>query len=419
MRRLGLLATAAIVAALIGACTGDDTEPCYVRDTMTTRDICELLGDACGPIPGAVPGLGPMTQIVPADTMPEGVVSQTSHNNLDVIWFENRLFFAFRTSRTHFASRDTVMYIVSTTDQKEWTLELEFANEWDLREPRFLAFDGKLFLYFAQLGESPITFDPQFTLMSEYEGPCGWTEPERILQDEFIPWRTKTIDGVPYLMGYTGGENIYEAGGKPLEVYWYTTDDGRNFTPVVDGAEVVLEGGTSETDWVFMDNGDLIAVARNEAGDELGWGSKICRADASDLGNWTCVADPKKYDSPLLFRHGQEIYLIARRNVTADGAYDLMMRNLEPAEQDRVYQVDYWQRPKRCALWRVDPGAMSVEFVLDLPSSGDTCFAGLVPLNDNAYLVYNYTAPLDDLDISWMDAQLGPTFIYRITLHLP
>jgi hypothetical protein len=419
MRQLVGVLVVVMVGSSGGGCTSDDPEPCYVRDTMTTRDICDMLGDTCGPIPGAVPGLGPMRQIVPADTMAEGVVSQPSHNNLDVIWFENRLFFAFRTSRTHFASRDTVMYIVSTTDHVNWTLEFEFANEWDLREPRFLAFDGKLFFYFAQLGENPISFDPQFALVSEYEGPCGWSEPERILQDEFIPWRTKTIDGVPYMIGYTGGNNIYEPGGEPLKVYWYTTDDGRNFTPVIDGQEVVLEGGTSETDWVIMDNGDLVAIARNEAGDELGWGSKICRADASDLGTWNCVADPKKYDSPLLFRHGQEIYLIGRRNVSEDGHYDLMMRNLEPAEQDMVYQVDYWQKPKRCALWRVDPEAMSVEHVMDLPSAGDTCFAGMVPLNDNAYLIYNYTSPLDDLDISWMDAQLGDTLIYRTTLHLP
>jgi len=408
------IAVAAVVA--IGCGDDGDGDLCYVRDDVSAADLCELLGDACQSGPGALPSLSEMVQVMPGDGMPEGVEAQTSHNNLDVIWFENRLFFAFRASRTHFASRDTVMYIVSTTDQKTWTLELKFANEWDLREPRFLAFDGRLFFYFAVLGENPLAFEPQYTMMSEYQGPCGWSEPEQILEPEFIPWRAKTIDGVPYLSGYTGGENIYDDQGEPVRVFWYTTDDGRNFEPVVPGKPVVLEGGVSETDFVLTDDGGLVAVARNELGDEDGWGSKICRAEPGDLGNWTCASDLKKYDSPLLFRHGQDIYLIGRRNVSETGNYDLGRRDLDPAAQTMYYETQYWQLPKRCSLWKVDPDALAVSYVLDLPSAGDTCFASQVPLGDDQFLIYNYTSPVDEPDISWRDGQLGLTLIYRTTL---
>ena len=164
----------------------------------------------------------------------------------------------------------------------------------------------------------------------------------------------------------------------------------------------------------------MIAVSRNELGDELGWGSKICRADAATPGDWTCAGDPKKYDSPLVFRHGDDVYLIGRRNVTETGNYDLMRRDLPRQDQASVYELEYWMTPKRCALWRVEPTTLAVSHVLDFPSSGDTCFAGLVELGDGRYLVYDYSSPLDDdLDRSWMAGQFGPTSIHWFTLTLP
>lgn len=419
MKQIGLVF--AILVAMAAGCGDDDA--CYPVDDQEVA-ICDRLVAACAPASGQLPALSEMVQVVPDQGMPAGVVSQDSHNNLDVIWYQNRIFFAFRTAPSHFASDETVLYLVSSVDQQSWSLEASFHLNTDLREPRFLSFDGRLFLYFAVLGYQPTAFEPQYAMVTEYLGPCGWSDPEqlRVGGSElpgFIPWRTKTIDGVPYLVGYVGGENIYEEDGEPIQVYWLTTADGRDFTPVVPDHPVVIEGGSSETDFVFTDDGGVIAVARNEAGDALGWGMNICRAEPGALGDWSCVNDPKKYDSPLLFRHGAAIYLIGRRNVTETGDYDLGLRDLSAAEQSSRYELDYWSKPKRCSLWRVDPDSLSVELVLDLPSNGDTCFPGLVPLGGDQYLIYNYTSPLDDPDMKWVTGQTNPTFIYRLTLTLP
>lgn len=413
--RVGLVAALAVSAA---ACS-DDTV-CTLEQPLAVEP-CALLGDACAPAGDAPPALTPHVQVVPSDAMPPEVESLLSHNNLDIAWHGDRLYFAFRTGVSHFASEDVVLYVVSTQDQVTWQFETKIELGTDVREPRFLSFDGRLFLYFAVLGEVPVLFEPQHAMVTEWQ-PCGWSEPERILPDldGFIPWRTKVVDGVPYMMGYVGGENIYQPDGEPVRIYWLTTSDGRTFTPVIEDRPVVIEGGASETDWVIRDDGDLVAVARNELGDaDTGWGSKICRAEAGDLGTWTCAADPRKYDSPILFRHGDEIYLIARRQVANDGNYDLMMRDRTAAEQYNAYNQAYWITPKRCALWRVDGDALTVEHVLDLPSAGDTCFPGVVPLEGGQYLVYNYTSPLDDPDLEWFNGQTGPTFIYRTTLSLP
>jgi len=408
-----------VALVVLSACSSETEPACYERETLTSSDICTLLGDACASAAGELPALSEAVQIVPADSMTADAVSQVSHNNLDIVWHDNRLFFAFRTAPTHFASGDTMLYVVSTQDQVTWTLETSVHMDTDLREPRLLSFDDKLFLYFAVLGYVPTSFDPQATMVTAFEGPCEWSEPEEIFEPGFIPWRTHTYDGVPYLIGYIGGENIYEVNGEPISVHWLTTEDGRNFEPVVPGQPVVLEGGSSETDFVFAEDGAVIAVSRNEAGDELGWGSKICRAEPDDLGSWNCVGDPKKYDSPFMFRHGSEIYLIGRRNVTDDGTYDLGRRDLSAAEQTSLYERKYWLTPKRCSLWRVDPVDLDVEFVLDLPSNGDTCFASVVPLSADQYLIYNYSSPLDDPDLRWVDGQLDQTFIQRTPQTLP
>jgi hypothetical protein len=292
-----------------------------------------------------------------------------------------------------------------------------------VREPRFLSFDGQLFLYFAVLGTESLKFEPQGAMVTRYEGPASWSAPAPVYVDEFIPWRTKVMNGTPYVFGYTGGGAIYDMSGDPLSIHFLTTKNGFDLEPVVAGKPVVVVGGGSETDAVLQDDGSLIVVVRNEAGDETGWGSKVCRAEADDLGTWACKGDPRKYDSPLVFRHGQRIFLIGRRQLANDGIYDLERRDLAHEDQTGMYEVEYSFSPKRCSLWEVDPVELSVSFVLDLPSMGDTCFPGLLAGEDGRYVVYNYSSPLEYLedgeDWDWIVAQGRPTNIYKLDLTIP
>ncbi|AUX43713.1 uncharacterized protein SOCE26_051660 [Sorangium cellulosum] len=377
----------------------------------------------CGAEDGIAP-LGPAVaepvQVVPFSAPPEGVVTQQANNNLDVVVHEGRYFLAFRTAPNHFASDKAEIYVVSSDDQERWTLEARIARGTDLREPRLLSHGGALVLYFAVLGEDPTKFEPQGTMFAVREAPGRFSEPVWWTEEPgFIPWRLKVIDGVAYMIGYAGGENIYEVDGEPIQVKWLKSRDGLAWEPVVPGQPTVQRGGGSETDFVFQDDGSVVAVTRNEAGDELGWGSKICRADPGRLGEWKCAGDKRKFDSPLVFRRGADIYLIGRRNLTETGNFDLDLDELPPRQQAEKYLVDYSFERKRCALWKVDPDALAVSFVLDLPSRGDTCFASALDDGERGVTVYNYTSPLDGEDQDWILAQGGPTIIYRATLHLP
>ena len=88
------------------------------------------------------------------------------------------------------------------------------------------------------------------------------------------------------------------------------------------------------------------------------------------------------------------------------------MRDLEHRDQTTAYSLDYWQHPKRCSLWEVDPVELVVDWVLDLPSRGDTCFASILPAGEDRYTVYNYSSDPEGDDISWLAGQTQPTQIY-------
>ncbi len=387
------------------------------------------------------PQIGAPTWVVPSAGLPSEVTLGASNNNLDVARHQGRVFLAFRSSGNHFASPGTVLWVVSSADETTWRYEGHFAMGTDLREPRFLAWNGRLWLYFGVLGKDPADFEPKGARAAEYlglgaDGKPSWDGPKAVLDfggGGFIPWRIRTLpDGRPVMIGYDGGENVYDTEGGKIRIHLLTSDDGWNWHALVPGKPIVREGGGSEADFAIDADGGLVAVVRNEAG-ELGachgkpdgvcFGSWVCRAPASDWAAWTCAHDPRKYDSPLVFRAAGQTWLIGRRSLKNDGLFDLGEPAEAPKDTYTGYQLAWWSGAKRCALWRVDAQNLSVSWVLDLPSAGDTCFASVLPVPEqpDAFSVYNYTSPVEDpakLDIKWLEGQLGETRIYRARLQL-
>lgn len=388
-------------------------------DAATTPDA----SDAPPPPPRAEPGRHTVTltdtrQVIPGPGLPPETPPGNSNNNLDVVRHDGRFYLAWRTAPDHFASDATRIFVVSSADERTWRFEASLALDTDLREPRFLSFHGRLFLYVARLGTNPLSFDPQGMSVTERSADGTWSPLEPFYQPGFIGWRARVSHGVPYLLAYVGGEHEYRFDNLPLDVHFLTTTDGRTFTGVNPANPVVSHGGGSEADFAQNDAGDLFAVIRNEPGDETGWGSKVCHAPADHLAQWTCVSDPRKYDSPSMFWYDGEAYLIARRNVTATGNYDLGQRMYDRTRQAVNYEIDYTRQPKRCALWRYVQAEHRIAFVMDLPSRGDTCFPAVLEGDaPNERVVYNYSSPIDGPDLPWYLGQRGPTLIYRHVLR--
>jgi hypothetical protein len=157
-------------------------------------------------------------------------------------------------------------------------------------------------------------------------------------------------------------------------------------------------------------------MTRNEGGDAEGFGSRLCHASHGKLDRWQCWPDAKKYDSPLMFAHEDELYLVGRRNLTPTGDYDI-------ARGPRIWRaarnaLAYIATAKRCALWRVDRSRNRLAYVLDLPSRGDTCFASMLPgASPDEVVLYDYSSDIHGPDLPWAAGQRRETYVYRHLLR--
>lgn len=373
-----------------------------------------LIGIVLSFLPALADGASysPVVQVVPGPGLPPEVKCMGSNNNLDLVRFQDRLFLAFRTAPTHFASAKTRLYIVSSVDEKKWDYEAEVWLGSDMREPRFLAIGDKLMFYFFEAGKNPLAFEPKQIFAMERKGRGEWSRPVAVFEPRCVLWRAKVRNGKAYATVYCG-TGMYTGGNEDISIYFLTSADGYHFSAVDPARPVVAKGG-SETAFEFDASGNLYAVIRNETGDGRTWGSKVCTAPASALADWKCETTPFKYDSPLMFRHGDDLYLIARRNL--DGAYDKEERWMWDPAEGLYYLARYWWTRKRTALYKLDTASLRLDPVLDFPSRGDTAFPALVQLDEHHYLMYNYSSPLEGKDRVWMAGQITGTRIYSTVL---
>lgn len=353
-------------------------------------------------------------QVVPSEGLPPTVTCKRANNNLDVIRYKGKIFLAFRTAPTHFASSKTKLYIVSSFDGKKWDLEEEIHIGADMREPRFLELNSKLFFYFFEAGKNPLSFSPRKVWCMERTGEGKWRARVEVAGlAGCVLWRAKVRNGVAYAAVYCGGENMYKLRNEAIDILFLTTSDGRNFVPLNPKRAVVARGG-SEADFEFDSDRTLYAVIRNEGGDGETWGGKVCKALPDDITNWRCKPTPFKYDSPLMFRHNDNIYLIARRNL--DGEFDKGKRWLPDSLETAYYLGRYWFTKKRTAIYLLDKNNLTLSPLLDLPSKGDTSFPGIIQLSEREYLLYNYSSPPQGEDRFWLSGQLHRTIIYSMVL---
>ncbi|MBM74478.1 MAG: hypothetical protein CMK59_03685 [Proteobacteria bacterium] len=373
------------------------------------NDLPELLSPSDDPAQYTVdtsidytPHFSEFDWIVPSDSLPASIVPMASNNNVEIHFFEGKLYFAWRSAPTHFASEETKIWIISSSDDgASWDFELELDFNTDLREPRFVSHSGKLHFSFFEAGDNPAAFEPKH-LWQLWKTTDGWSDPEPFLDEESVMWDIKERYGKLYMTTYDGA---HYAQGDVYARFWIS-EDGDSWSYVED-AEHVYVGGVSEIAFEFDELGNLWAVGRNEDGDATGAGSQICFAPKDALSEWDCLeqSDPERYDSPELFRHGDSMYMLARRDI--GGPFG--------PEGDLLA---YSTRPKAFSLYEIDKELKKVVWLEDLPGAGDTAFASVRRIDDHTFRFANYTAPLDDPNISWFTAQTSPlgTQIYMMNI---
>ena len=115
--------------------------------------------------------------------------------------------------------------------------------------------------------------------------------------------------------------------------------------------------------------------------------------------------------SPRMLRHGDELYLIARRNkgILPFG----FMPKIFPKFIQRCFNwLKFTTSPKTTSLYRINKKHKKIEYLFDLPGSGDTAFPAIRRLDKNTFLVANYTSDINKKNRWWFFGQIKPTYIY-------
>lgn len=367
-----------------------------------------------------VPILQQTSQWIPSAGLPAGLKLRRSNNNVAITFFDDRLFLAFRSAPNHFASKKAKMIVLSSRDLGgSWDLEQEIALQTDVREPNFLVTDEFLVFSFFEAGKKATSFDPKrLWRLRRFPGFQNWGEREVWGEPKEIVWDIKNRKGRFYMTSYKG--NHYKDGEPQIELRFKTSADGINWSSLTSQPSgKVYVGGVSESSFEFNSRGDLWAVTRNEDGDRTGFGGHLVTAAAHSLGEWMFPdrSDPHRYDSPRMFRHGNDLYLVARRDPKK--VYD----SADPGmafDFRRMFNLGtYSLRPKRTALYKIDEANRQVMWLFDFPSAADTAFPSILRMGADDYWIANYSSPVEFAKKSWLFGQVHSrgTQIQLFQLH--
>ncbi|MDW8419288.1 MAG: hypothetical protein RML37_07715 [Chitinophagales bacterium] len=354
--------------------------------------------------------------VVPSANLPRSLPLGRSNNNVSIAIHNHKLYLAFRTGRTHFASRKSGLYVISTCDGHKWDKELSIFPGHDVREPFLAVINDTLHLYYFEAGKNPFAFQPRHVKCVVMEDDGKWSTPTEVLSPGEVPWSMKKRRGAVYLSSYAGSH--YRLRGKhPVKLYFKKTKNGKHFTAAACRDEVYT-GGVSEADFEFDREGNLWAVGRLEDGDQTGFGTQIFFASKDNLCHWQYndTAEPHCYMSPRLFRQGEDIYLIGRKHLGRK-PFARTARHKPMARQRLRNWIGYSLSPKTTALYRINRQTRRAEWIMDLPGAGDNCFPSLVRLDENRLLLANYSSPLMHRKRTWLGGQLRRTGIYLLLIE--
>lgn len=348
----------------------------------------------------------PWQRLVPSDRLPEKVKPQKGNNNIDAIRYKDRYYVAFRTAPSHFASKKTRIYIISSADLEKWDYETEFFVKADMREPRFVAYRDSLYFYFFEGGKKMTKFEPKHIWMSKSSGSKDWSAKENLKMDGYVPWRFRVRNDTIYLSAYYG-VGIYKNNSFP-DLRLFTSTDGLNYKKIAEQSQIPTKGG-EEGEFEFDSGGNLWATVRLE-----GSGSYIAYAQRDSLHHWHTKFGKHKYDSALMLNHEDTMYVFARRNLKGEAT----KTEIPSKKERRRNLVRYSFSKKKTAMYRLNKAKMELEHLMDFPSTGDTAFPAIAKISDNQYLLLNYSNDIDKKERNWISGQLKKTYIYWTILTI-
>ena len=213
-------------------------------------------------------------------------------------------------------------------------------------------------------------------------------------------WRVRANQGTYYSAAYEDGDK---------SVSLFASSDGHAWTK---GAQIygIAVDTPLETELVFMPSGRMLAIMRTDgndieiSGDKGRLRTKICWAMPSQNappGGYDAFTCPDEFmgqrlDGPLAFWWKSRLFIVARKHLGADGR-------------------------KRTALFEItgtfEGGPLAIKEWGELPSAGDTSYAGVATIDENKVLLTWYSGDLA-VDETWLPGMFSATDIWQATIDL-
>lgn len=318
------------------------------------------------------------------------------HNeDTDLVDHHGATFLVHRTALSQVLGPDSSLHVYRSSDGGQTFSPIAVISAplvRDIRDPHFYRVGDRLFIKALTRLPVPSTRDTgvhtlSVEMHSDDDG-VTWSHPTLIGPDAESFWRIKRHDNILYTAAYADGDT---------RVTLFSSLDGTNWRR---GATIYdkSEHTPSETELTFLPSGKLLALVRTDGSTDqlLGSGAlrtKVCWADPPSYTSFRCPQDieGQRFDGPLTFLSGGRLFIVARKHLPGSDAR------------------------KRTALFEVlgdlDGGPIDVRELGELPSAGDTAYAGVATRPDGRLLVSWYSGRLAS-DEGWLTGMLAPTDIW-------
>lgn len=285
----------------------------------------------------------------------------------DLVRFKGALYLCFRSCPDGHMVFNTASVIVlrSTDEGATWQPMHRFSvKDRDTRDPHFLVFKDRLFVYSGTWWTGPDLLDRKYYDMNKQLGyavssadGAKWTEPT-LLEGTFgyYIWRAASHDGKVYLCGRRKANFAVEVMGERghNQSIMLESDDGIIFRH----RAYFQETGGNETAFFFEKDGGVLALDRNGGGNSMLCGSR------PPYTGWIRRPLDRFVGGPLLVKWGEHV-LVGGRHQTKD------------------------RGPKTSLGWLINDKFH--EFA-ELPSGGDNSYPGFVELSSTKGLISWYSS---------------------------
>ncbi len=281
----------------------------------------------------------------------------------DLQLFQGKYYVCFRNGLSHVSTEGKVV-VIASDDLHQWQrIGVPINTTGDDRDPHMVATPDRLFVItgscswahpLAVRGEA----ESQTRSYCSYtDDGVTWSAPQQIYRDGYWLWGVGYVDGTFYNLAY-GNETGFEHESKGL--FLLHSSDGLDWEKV----SQVSPNGT-EASFRIATDGTMRVAIRHSDETRLNFATT-----KPPFEHWQLTDVGEVIPGPKLIEVGGQEYILGRQHLR------------DPNDRDTI--VD-----RRTSVWRLEDD--KIEHVLDLPSSGDTSYAGVIVQEDESVLLSYYS----------------------------